>query len=238
MENNIWKEIYDFYYLANLFLLGNDVSQGHAILNRGDELLSRNLTNEVRIQTLFILASVSEKMAIKEELGFLDKIITLDLTNDSYLKAMLRKANYHMRNEETDQGYNLGRCLVDESINRNNEIYLMQGWEFLGKYYFENNRYEEAVEAYTEMRTLAQKIGKPGEIFRVQLKLGIIWNLMGNVGIALEYLLNASTFAHDNKMPIDCAIADSLRASIFSSIGCHNEASLLLKNCGKIFESL
>mgnify|MGYP000165675662 CR=1 FL=1 len=238
MENNIWKEIYDFYYLANLFLLGNDVSQGHAILNRGDELLSRNLTNEVRIQTLFILASVSEKMAIKEELGFLDKIITLDLTNDSYLKAMLRKANYHMRNEETDQGYNLGRCLVDESINRNNEIYLMQGWEFLGKYYFENNRYEEAIEAYAEMRTLAQKIGKPGEIFRAQLKLGIIWNLMGNVGIALEYLLNASTFAHDNKMPIDCAIADSLRASIFSSIGCHNEVSELLKNSGKIFESL
>lgn len=238
MENNIWKEIYDFYYLANLFLLGNDVSQGHAILNRGDELLSRNLTNEVRIQTLFILASVSEKMAIKEELGFLDKIITLDLTNDSYLKAMLRKANYHMRNEETDQGYNLGRCLVDESINRNNEIYLMQGWEFLGKYYFENNRYEETIEAYAEMRTLAQKIGKPGEIFRAQLKLGIIWNLMGNVGIALEYLLNASTFAHDNKMPIDCAIADSLRASIFSSIGCHNEVSELLKNSGKIFESL
>ena len=238
MENNIWKEIYDFCYLANLFLLGNDVSQGCAILKRGDELLSMKLTDEVRIQTLFILASISEKMAIKEELGFLDKIISLDLTNDSYLKAMLCKANYHMRNEETDQGYNLGRCLVDESINRNNEFYLMQGWEFLGKYYFENNRYEEAVEAYAEMRTLAQKIGKPGEIFRAQLKLGIIWNLMGNVGIALEYLLNASTFAHDNKMPIDCAIADSLRASIFSSIGCHNEVSELLKNSGKIFESL
>ena len=63
MENNIWKEIYDFYYLANLFLLGNiEVDQGRAILNRGDELLSRNLTDEVRIQTLFILASVSEKM--------------------------------------------------------------------------------------------------------------------------------------------------------------------------------
>ena len=239
MENNIWKEIYDFYYLANLFLLGNiDVSQGHAILNRGDELLSRNLTDEVRIQTLFILASISEKMAIKEELGFLDKIISLDLTNDSYLKAMLCKANYHMRNEETDQGYNLGRCLVDESINRNNEIYLMQGWEFLGKYYFENNRYEEAVEAYAEMRTLAQKLGKPRETFWALLKLGTIWKLKGNVGIALEYLLNASTFAHDNKMPIDCAIADSLRASIFSSIGCHNEVSELLKNSGKIFESL
>lgn len=135
MENNIWKEIYDFCYLANLFLLGNDVSQGCAILKRGDELLSMKLTDEVRIQTLFILASISEKMAIKEELGFLDKIISLDLTNDSYLKAMLCKANYHMRNEETDQGYNLGRCLVDESINRNNEFYLMQGREFLGKYY-------------------------------------------------------------------------------------------------------
>ena len=108
MENNIWKEIYDFCYLANLFLLGNDVSQGCAILKRGDELLSMKLTDEVRIQTLFILASISEKMAIKEELGFLDKIISLDLTNDSYLKAMLRKANYHMRNEETDQGYKFG----------------------------------------------------------------------------------------------------------------------------------
>lgn len=54
-------------------------------------------------------------MAIKEELGFLEKIISLDLTNDSYLKAMLHKANYHMRNEETDQGYNFGRCLVEES---------------------------------------------------------------------------------------------------------------------------
>ena len=114
----------------------------------------------------------------------------------------------------------------------------MQGWEFLGKYYFENNRYEEAVEAYAEMRTLAQKLGKPRETFWALLKLGTIWKLKGNVGIALEYLLNASTFAHDNKMPIDCAIADSLRASIFSSIGCHNEVSELLKNSGKIFESL
>ena len=238
MENNIWKEIYDFCYLANLFLLGNDVSQGCAILKRGDELLSMKLTDEVRIQTLFILASISEKMAIKEELVFLDQIISLNLTNDSYLKAMLCKANYHMRNEETDQGYNLGRCLVDESINRNNEIYLMQGWEFLGKYYFENNRYEEAVEAYAEMRTLAQKLGKPRETFWALLKLGTIWKLKGNVGIALEYLLNASTFAHDNKMPIDCAIADSLRASIFSSIGCHNKACILLKNCPKIFKNL
>ena len=238
MENNIWKEIYDFCYLANLFLLGNDVSQGCAILKRGDELLSMKLTDEVRIQTLFILASISEKMAIKEELVFLDQIISLNLTNDSYLKAMLCKANYHMRNEETDQGYNLGRCLVDESINRNNEIYLMQGWEFLGKYYFENNRYEEAVEAYAEMRTLAQKIGKPGEIFRAQLKLGIIWNLMGNVGIALEILMNSSTYAQDNNMPLEWSIADSLRASIFSSIGCKDETSLLLKNCRKIIERL
>ena len=238
MENNIWKEIYDFYYLANLFLLGNDVSQGHAILNRGDELLSRNLTNEVRIQTLFILASISEKMAIKEELGFLDKIISLDLTNDSYLKAMLRKANYHMRNEETDQGYNLGRCLVDESINRNNEFYLMQGREFLGKYYFDIKKYDEAIEAYAEMRTLAQKLGKTRETFCALLKLGTIWKSKGNVGIALEFLLNASTYSQDNNMPLECAIADSLRASILSSIGCKDETSLLLKNCGKIFESL
>ena len=238
MENNIWKEIYDFCYLANLFLLGNDVSQGCAILKRGDELLSMKLTDEVRIQTLFILASISEKIAIKEELGFLDKIISLDLTNDSYLKAMLCNANYHMRNEETDQGYNLGRCLVDESINRNNEFYLMQGREFLGKYYFDIKKYDEAIEAYAEMRTLAQKLEKPRETFWALLKLGTIWKLKGNVGIALEYLLNASTFAHDNKMPIDCAIADSLRASIFSSIGCHNEVSELLKNSGKIFESL
>ena len=238
MENNIWKEIYDFCYLANLFLLGNDVSQGCAILKRGDELLSMKLTDEVRIQTLFILASISEKMAIKEELVFLDQIISLNLTNDSYLKAMLRKANYHMRNEETDQGYNLGRCLVDESINRNNEFYLMQGREFLGKYYFDIKKYDEAIEAYAEMRTLAQKLGKPGEIFQSQLKLGIIWNLMGNVGIALEILMNSSTYAQDNNMPLECAIADSLRASILSSIGCKDETSLLLKNCGKIIERL
>ena len=151
---------------------------------------------------------------------------------------MLHKANYYMRKEKSELGYNEGVSLVDESINRNNEIYLMQGWEFLGKYYFENNRYEEAVEAYAEMRTLAQKIGKTGEIFRAQLKLGIIWNLMGNVGIALEFLLNASTYAQDNNMPLEWAIADSLRASILSSIGCKDETSLLLKNCGKIIERL
>ena len=136
------------------------------------------------------------------------------------------------------KGINLGRCLVDESINRNNEFYLMQGREFLGKYYFDIKKYDEAIEAYAEMRTLAQKLEKPRETFWALLKLGTIWKLKGNVGIALEYLLNASTFAHDNKMPIDCAIADSLRASIFSSIGCHNEVSELLKNSGKIFESL
>ena len=110
----------------------------------------------------------------------------------------------------------------------------MQGREFLGKYYFDIKKYDEAIEAYAEMRTLAQKLGKPRETFWALLKLGTIWKLKGNVGIALEYLLNASTFAHDNKMPI----ADSLRASIFSSIGCHNEVSELLKNSGKIFESL
>ena len=238
MENNIWKEIYDFCYLANLFLLGNDVSQGCAILKRGDELLSMKLTDEVRIQTLFILASISEKMSIKEELDFLDEIISLNLTDDSFLKAMLHKANYYMRKEKSELGYNEGVSLVDESINRNNEFYLMQGREFLGKYYFDIKKYDEAIEAYAEMRTLAQKLGKPRETFWALLKLGTIWKLKGNVGIALEYLLNASTFAHDNKMPIDCAIADSLRASIFSSIGCHNEVSELLKNSGKIFESL
>lgn len=88
------------------------------------------------------------------------------------------------------------------------------------------------------MRTLAQKIGKPGEIFRAQLKLGIIWNLMGNVGIVLEILMNSSTYAQDNNMPLEWAIADSLRASIFSSIGCKDETSLLLKNCRKIIERL
>lgn len=238
MENNIWKEIYDFCYLANLFLLGNDVSQGCAILKRGNELLSMKLTDEVRIQTLFILASISEKMSIKEELDFLDEIISLNLTDDSFLKAMLHKANYYMRKEKSELGYNEGVSLVDESINRNNEFYLMQGREFLGKYYFDIKKYDEAIEAYAEMRTLAQKLGKPRETFWALLKLGTIWKLKGNVGIALEYLLNASTFAHDNKMPIDCAIADSLRASIFSSIGCHNEVSELLKNSGKIFESL
>lgn len=106
-----------------------------------------------------------QKNGNKRRIGLLEKIISLDLTNDSYLKAMLHKANYHMRNEETDQGYNFGRCLVEESKNRNNETYLMQGWEFLGKYYFENNRYEEAVEAYAEMRTLAQKKGNQEKYF-------------------------------------------------------------------------
>ena len=222
MENNIWKEIYDFYHLANSFLLENiEVNNGNAVLIKGKELLSNQLIDDVRIQTLFVLAAVSEKMSIKEELDFLDEIISLNLTDDSF-----------------ELGYNEGVSLVGESINRNNEFYLMQGREFLGKYFFNIKKYDEAIEAYAEMRNLAQKLRKPRETFRALLKLGTIWKLKGNVGIALEYLLNASTFAHDNNMSIDCAIADSLRASIFSSIGCHNEVSELLKNSGKIFESL
>lgn len=239
MENNIWKEIYDFYHLANSLLVENiEVNHGNAVLIKGKELLSKQLMDDVRIQTLFVLAAVSEKMSIKEELDFLDEIISLNLTDDSFLKAMLHKANYYMRKEKSELGYNEDVSLVDESINRNNEFYLMQGREFLGKYYFDIKKYDEAIEAYAEMLNLAQKLRKPRETFRALLKLGTIWKLKGNVGIALEYLLNASTFAHDNNMPIDCAIADSLRASIFSSIGCHNEVSELLKNSGKIFESL
>ena len=130
-------EIYDFYHLANSFLLENiEVNNGNAVLIKGKELLSNQLIDDVRIQTLFVLAAVSEKMSIKEELDFLDEIISLNLTDDSFLKAMLHKANYYMRNEKLELGYNEGVSLVGESINRNNEFYLMQGREFLGKYFF------------------------------------------------------------------------------------------------------
>lgn len=239
MENNIWKETYDFYHLANSFLLENvEVNHGNSVLIKGKELLSKQLIDDVRIQTLFVLVAVSEKLSIKEELDFLAEIFLLNLTDDSFLKAKLYKANYYMRNDKSESGYDEGVSLVNESINRNNEFYLMQGREFLGKYFFYIKKYDEAIEAYAEMRNLAQKLKKPMETFRALMKLGTIWKLKGNIGIALEYLLNASTFAHDNNMPIECAIADSLRASIFSSIGCHNEASELLKNSGRIFESL
>ena len=174
-----------------------------------------------------------------------NKIITgssggMLLTDDEQAAAKVRKWSTQSREsapwyQHEELGYNyritdfqaaLGISQLkrlDWSIERRNEI---------------AKKYDEAIEAYAEMLNLAQKLRKPRETFWALLKLGTIWKLKGNDGIALEYLLNASTFAHDNKMPIDCAIADSIRASIFSSIGCLNEVSELLKNSGKIFESL
>jgi tetratricopeptide (TPR) repeat protein len=189
--------------------------------------------------TRLALKMAEKKPDLVEMKAIIDTAEMLCKNADIELPAilLLARAEYFLFSNDFDNAIREGEMALKKSKNNNDMKVVVKAMNFLGKYYFRTQFYQESIDCYSEAITLSEKFRIKGVIPENYLRLAYVYESLGKLEEMRNHLQMSLKSAADEKDTFRLQIGyyrlgrSYLRDTITDKYRDFNRGDSLLKRC-------